>query len=559
MPQRSKVKPRSRKRSSSWDCESTNGTKRWRPWRPQEDGQVDDQQESEKFESGESLPCILSAVTAKADIIPIFDPEKNDLESAQWLNKIEQLGAIHNWSDKMKSYFMQARLSGMAKVWHSSLHNYEFTWNQWKKQLLDAFPQRFDFVESLRDMLNKRKAPAENMTQYFYSKIAMLNKLEITGAKAVACIIDGLPPFMKAPARAGNYSTPSELYSKFLTVMSDNKPRLHPVVSSFQSKVREENSDLLPIKDQKKPFVCFLCNEAGHSVRRCPKNSVLAKPCCSHCGKSGHPPEKCWFKPSGSTSTAAPAGTSAKPETVHVINEVNDIYFKPVVINNVPVTAYFDNGAKVNVMNLNFFKTLDLPMDCCEVAVGGLTGSPILAKGSIKTEISINGNKFETTFIIIDCNMGKMNVIIGQPVINNPAFSFKIWGNIFDIQKEGDVLTSQPEAENNKVRITCSDETVIPPNHVMLVEVSSEAKCTQSIFVDACRRVYKERDFSIPASIINGDVCLIGIRNESLKPLYISKGELLTRGLICEEVQLKGASKQDKSVVETVMTQLIHR
>ncbi|XP_061714385.1 uncharacterized protein LOC133522918 isoform X3 [Cydia pomonella] len=31
----------------------------------------------------------------KPDIIPEFDPEKSELPAQQWLNKIEQLGAIH--------------------------------------------------------------------------------------------------------------------------------------------------------------------------------------------------------------------------------------------------------------------------------------------------------------------------------------------------------------------------------------------------------------------------------------------------------------------------------
>lgn len=136
---------------------------------------------------------------------------------------------------------MQLRLSGIAKVWHASLANYDMTWQHWKEQLLESFPQKANYVELLREMLNKRKFPGESMTQYFYNKLAFLNKLEISGEKAVACIIDGLPPHMKAPARAGNYGRPNELFSKFLSVMADNfQPRSHDPIKKKQMKIQAE-------------------------------------------------------------------------------------------------------------------------------------------------------------------------------------------------------------------------------------------------------------------------------------------------------------------------------
>ncbi|KAM3955194.1 uncharacterized protein ACR2FA_010939 [Aphomia sociella] len=197
--------------------------KRWRPWRPRESSPASNSTESDNSytdkEFGKPVPIIVENITAKADIIPLFDPESNEMFASQWINKIEQLGVIHNWTSKMQSYFMQSRLSGMAKVWHSSLLNYDKSWEEWKQELLLAFPKNIDFVESLKEMLVKKKAPTESMIQYFYSKNAMLARLEIYGHIAVSCLIDGLPPHMRAPARAGNYNSPSELYSKFLSVM----------------------------------------------------------------------------------------------------------------------------------------------------------------------------------------------------------------------------------------------------------------------------------------------------------------------------------------------------
>ncbi|KAG6452699.1 hypothetical protein O3G_MSEX007747 [Manduca sexta] len=301
--------------------------KRWRPWRQQDTSPENSSSESSceeiKYKSGKApTPFIMeNIITAKADIIPLFDPE-NEMFVSQWINKIEQLASIHNWTDTIKSYFMQSRLTGMAKVWHSSLQHYDMTWEEWKKQLLEAFPRNIDFVESLREMLAKRKTPIESMTQYFYNKNAMLTRLEISGEKAVACLIDGLPMHMRPPARAGNYSNPSELYSKFLSVMEEIKPK--STQTSRQASFNPTIDQQSELKEVRKPILCFLCQGTGHTVRRCPKNSYNNKSPCPHCGKHGHLPERCWYKPGTSQSATVSTSTlNEKQETVNLLSELN--------------------------------------------------------------------------------------------------------------------------------------------------------------------------------------------------------------------------------------------
>lgn len=82
--------PSRRQRDQSPDSEPTYTKKRWRPWRPNEGST-----HPEEY-SGEPVPYIINNDHAKADIIPVYDPEKNDIETAQWLNKIEQLAKIYD-------------------------------------------------------------------------------------------------------------------------------------------------------------------------------------------------------------------------------------------------------------------------------------------------------------------------------------------------------------------------------------------------------------------------------------------------------------------------------
>lgn len=86
---------------------------------------------------------------AKHDLVPIFDPEKSSLTAANWLNKIDQLAEIHGWNDANKSFFMQAKLQGIAKTWYDSVSNYGKTWVEWKQAVIEAFPSHEYFIDNI--------------------------------------------------------------------------------------------------------------------------------------------------------------------------------------------------------------------------------------------------------------------------------------------------------------------------------------------------------------------------------------------------------------------------
>ncbi|CAH2239025.1 jg23584 [Pararge aegeria aegeria] len=558
MPKEGNKRARGRQRASYTDSDESI-EKRWRPWRPHTAQQND------------SIPFnILSGVIAKADIIPIFDPEKNDIETERWINKIEQLGAVHNWSDEMKSYFMQARLAGMAKVWHASLQNYEMTWAEWREQLLEAFPNKIDYVELLKEMLNRKKIVNENMTQYFYSKYALLNRLDISGEKAVACIIDGLPIFMKAPARAGNYSTPSELYSRFLTMMTEKS-------KAFNIKNRDEIVLPNPYNvnnESRKSLMCFLCKEMGHTARRCSKNEVNIKTQCKYCGKA-HPSEKCWFKPTSSN-------ISKQPDTINMITEVNDIYFRYVILDNIQALAYFDSGAKVNIMNFEFFTKTNLVLMNCNIIIAGFGGKTVVANGIVNANVIVDSYSFNTKFVVTECSMGRMELILGQPVINNPNYVFIISGNTFTVKDKqlsetdnnyecfdrrehfknctskedtnflDSIELDDTDQKSNKVNVYCKKDTEIPPGHIMLINVISEITPNETIYIESCTRMYDNRYYYIPACTIHSSEGVLEVRNQSSFPLLLTQRETLLRGLKCDESDVHQISALPAESVMTI-------
>lgn len=167
-PSEHSTRRHTRERSASPRRSRPNG---WAPWRPQHLEPLDATEPAGMDPSGRINP-FYSNIMVKADIVPEFDPEKSEIPSLQWLNKIEQLGAIHGWPDHVKSYYMQARLTGLAKMWHNALRSYEFTWFEWKQKVLEAFPQNIDYAEALKDMLSRKKVPNETIIDIFIRNAA---------------------------------------------------------------------------------------------------------------------------------------------------------------------------------------------------------------------------------------------------------------------------------------------------------------------------------------------------------------------------------------------------
>lgn len=507
---------------------------------------------------GKLVPFHYDTTVAKADIIPVFDPEKSDTSSHQWLAKIEQLAAVHNWSDAIKSYYMQARLGGIARVWHSSLNDYNKTWSDWKYEFLSAFPHNIDFADRLREMLNKRKNINDTMAQYYYQKNAMLHRLNLTGEEAVSCLIDGLPAHLKAPARAGNFNSPADLYSRFLAMMEEKFRPLPPGRMRIQPK-----ESVGPLSDIQNTFgqtkdlhrtdiTCYLCGEVGHVVRRCPKKPN--RPACTICGKTGHTMDKCWSKPS--TSNSKP------PTTISLISaEVNETYFMNVIIDGKCVRVYFDSGAKINVASISFSKRLQSPLLPCDYMLKGFTGNAILANGLHKVIIEINNIKFNTELVVADWKMQQYPlVILGQPIINDPRIKFIISGNSLEIKEVKDCMASEilligeVYPISNQRNLFCIDDVVIPSTSVTNIKVACpDLTEDESILVEASLRRYDLNDFSFPSTILSRDTNYLLIRNDSTKPLTFKKGQLVARGICCEEVETIQSNSYKNTTLERDM------
>jgi hypothetical protein len=156
----------------------------------------------------------------KFNCVPRFEPGIPNLTAVQWIYKIEQMAASSGWNEATKISYMQSRLDGLAKRWYDSLPKYDYSWEEWKRKILQAFPDHRDFATSLRTMLAKKKDATESWSQYYFSKMELIRACELSEKQAVSCVIDGISnDIIQTGARAGRYETPEVLYSSFLSTL----------------------------------------------------------------------------------------------------------------------------------------------------------------------------------------------------------------------------------------------------------------------------------------------------------------------------------------------------
>lgn len=227
------------------------------------------------------------------DCIAKFDPSvKKGLKATEWVRQVEELRQLNQWTDSATTHFALTKLEGPAKTWFQSLPQLNFTWAEWQQKIIEAFPTRLNYPAVLREMLNRKKGD-EPIVTYYYDKLALLNRLKISGEDAVACIIDGLPdPIVRSGAEAGHYATPEGLLVH-LTSLNER--------SSNSSKGPQQGSKpKFAGKGKKDP--CYKCGKYGHIARDCKTNmsstskedkpkkdtDAAQKRRCFYCNELGH-------------------------------------------------------------------------------------------------------------------------------------------------------------------------------------------------------------------------------------------------------------------------------
>lgn len=77
--------------------------------------------------------------------VPEFDPDVTHHSADTWLEKVEALKTLYNWSDTATTLIIAEKLQGLARRWYDALPSVAFTWPELKEQISVEFSDRVEF------------------------------------------------------------------------------------------------------------------------------------------------------------------------------------------------------------------------------------------------------------------------------------------------------------------------------------------------------------------------------------------------------------------------------
>lgn len=459
-----------------------------------------------------------------ASLIPEFDPDSEECTVNAWLKKIEQLGEIHGWDDKTKSFHLQDKLRGQARKWYNRLEEYNYKWEEWKLLLLRAFPKHRDYANVLEEMLNRKKLPSESMTKYYQEKVAMCFRCKLSDHAAVSCIIRGLPATLQSNARAFQCQRPDELYEGFLSALDDYRAPLTEQ-RTWKESSRPTEKKLINIESEP----CPRCKKTGHLVRNCPQPDQRS---CYKCGVQGHIAPRC--PTTQKISHATPEGTV---KDIKLLQNYNDIYKKSVKINDTFVKSYVDTGSQVNVLTSQVASLLNLEVKPTSVVLKGFSGGFITSRGEVTFRLQIDNIDLPLcTAYLTNIDMNGIALLIGQPIINAEGISLVVRDGKATLQKEPDFLLSiQVTEKPDRYDVVTTSNECIPPG-ISIIKVRIIDNPAENNIVTPARHFELQGvSYSLPSTLLRGSEGYLKIINTGAKDIIWNEGDVVVRADSCEE------------------------
>ena len=114
------------------------------------------------------------------NVLPAFNPVKEEINIDKWIENIEIFEPLYGMDDVAKIYYALSKLTGVAKTWRDSFPAEKRSWAEWK-ELSYRKPSHVEESElkNRKETQNYGRRPGQDITGYFYEKLAKCNKAKM--------------------------------------------------------------------------------------------------------------------------------------------------------------------------------------------------------------------------------------------------------------------------------------------------------------------------------------------------------------------------------------------
>lgn len=473
-------------------------------------------------------------LSAVHNVVPEFDPLSKSQTILNWLTKVEECAEIYGWDERETIHYALPKLTGLAKTWYQSLPSVRFTWSEWKTKLVESFPCRENFADLLTEMLSLRARYGEPLENYYYAKLNLLNRCQISGKRAVDCILHGIEDrAIKLGAQAVQFESPEQVlkYFKSVKVAPSSKDSYHA-----KSKIDKRPSyntagssqKTLSTSTSKGPIKCFNCNAEGHPSFLCPK--PLLK--CSNCRRIGHTVISCpYLRPERKTYEDKREDNKNEKTVLKIaLNDVpisssdtKDKYMMTIHVNNSPLSCFVDLGSECSLIRETDARSLGLIFMTDKLPLlKGVGPALVSALARVKVVADVQDISLDIDMYVVDDDILKHSVLLGHSFTEHPSLI---------ITKTPSQLIFETIQTSEKLLMLVAKDILIKQKELRSVPVTSESSFTGSIYVNGSIRGKPGYEFYLlpgEYDLSNGDGCLL-VQNISANDITFTKNALMTR------------------------------
>lgn len=508
--------------------------------------------------SSPSIPTPVHAFNPHVNIVPEFDPSDGSQNIESWIHKVNECAQIYSWNDTQICYYALAKLSGLAKRWYQGLPSLMFNWQQWTEKLKLAFPSTENYGDLLQKMLQLRCKLGQPLDVYYYEKMILINKCEISGQKAVGCLVHGIDDkFIRMSANSCRFNEPEQLFSYLKTLAQSDNYLVHKrkVTWNRESKPTPTSGNS-GVDSVKSDITCFNCGEVGHIRSKCTKPMKR----CQSCKRVGHTITECrvksWGGPTGNgngsntnlLSITAPPTDKSVMRIMTTIQNVeapkiqssefdNEKYYKDIKINKFSKRAFIDLGSTCTLIKESVANEI-FPSWTINKSLPNLRGfgnSTVKPLGVVNGLIQIDDVESPVDLIVVSDHFMPCDLIIGQTFTElSDVVIVKTPLHLAFYKAPGLACTEL----NTKFKLNIISDVNIQPSSTSPVDTSTSTEFNGPLYVPAGYCETGNKHYFVLPGIYNFDNSkgYVMVSNVTSTVLSLKGDHTVARGYIYDEV-----------------------
>lgn len=459
------------------------------------------------------------------NVIPEFDPLNKEQTVDSWIHKVDECAQIYGWSDRHIVHYAMLKLNGIAKTWYQGLPSLLHSWSEWKVKLRESFPTRENYADLLSEMLNKRVRYGESLDLYYYSKMNLLNRCEITGKRAVDCLLAGIDDRnVRVGGQSAEFTEPEQVL-KFLKSIKMGQDRNNSDAARNRDRDRRNNqsndkaSDRSSTNSQKYTnMTCYNCNERGHRFFQCPKPKLQ----CTNCKFLGHTINNCPKLKQGPTN----ADKSKNVLTMESGYNSSLKYRIPIKVNDKLITCVLDLGSEGTLIRLSEAKRLQLQwQEASGPMLKGIGNVAYLPVGLLYATVEVQGIvEHNVHILVVDDHVIPCPLLLGHTFTERPTIKI--------LKTDSDIIFQKSESHKTiKCPLVCARETLLEVGEIKPVLVKCSNEYTGTIYVHgSVRNILNREHYLLPGEYkLKKGFGNVLVQNLSHLKLHLKDGELVTR------------------------------